>query len=210
MCCVVSTTTCVQLTSWAASPTPQGGECHLRSLWHHLSKMSYYNSVYCWTIQSTIQNFVFCLPMQVRGWCLICKCFRGVSPKMWWCWPPLPVQVSSRERFLRFRAKTPWADVPTLQCLMLACYCGQYTLLSLCWYAAVELTIHNCWYLTFAYSQLAQATVVALKAEKSFGILIKWAYFASQPHIRTESHKQSSLFAKSLASLLLSQLAASM
>ena len=139
--------------------------------------MSYYNSAYCWTIQSTIQNFVFFLPMQVRGWCLICKCFRGVSPKMWWCWPPLPVQVSSRERFLRFRAKTPWADVPTLQCLMLACYHGQYTLLSLCWYAAVELTIHNCWYLTFAYSQLAQATVVALKAEKSFGILIIWAYF---------------------------------
>ena len=46
-------------------------------------------------------------------------------------------------------------SVPTLQCLMLACYHGQYTLLTLCWYAAVELTIHNCWYLTFAYSQLA-------------------------------------------------------
>ena len=72
---------------------------------------------------------------------------------------------------------------------MLASYCGQYTLLTLCWYAAVELTIHNCWYLTFAYSQLAQATVVALKAEKSFGILIIGAYFASQPHIRTESHE---------------------
>ena len=53
-----------------------------------------------------------------------------------------------------------------------ACYHGQYTLLTLCWYAAVELTIHNCWYLTFAYSQLVQATVVTLKAEKSFGILI--------------------------------------